>query len=99
MTQTRGIVPNRKVRPPALSERLGSRAVGAVGMALCMAAIAALSAIALAPAGSLVTGLSAFALCGATGVLRQQPQLKVQSGRNCRHDSRRTVSLPTTSAS
>jgi hypothetical protein len=48
----------------ALSERVGSRAVGAVGMALCMAAIAALSAIALAPAGSLVTGLSAFALFG-----------------------------------
>jgi EmrB/QacA subfamily drug resistance transporter len=48
----------------ALSERVGSRAVGAVGMALCMAAIAALSTIALAPAGSLVTGLSAFALFG-----------------------------------
>ena len=64
MTQTRGTVPNRKVRPPALSERLGSRAVGAVGVVLCMAAIAALSAITLAPAGSLVTGLSAFALFG-----------------------------------
>jgi hypothetical protein len=92
----------------------------------------------VAPAGSLVTGLSVFALFGVglglfvgpkqhchdrrggkqpghagglcsdrrrcvdgaapTGVLRQ-PQLKGQSGRNCRHDSRRTVSRPTTSAS
>jgi hypothetical protein len=43
---------------------VGSRTVGAVGMALCMAAITALLAIALAPAGSLVTGLSAFALFG-----------------------------------
>jgi hypothetical protein len=48
-----------------LSERLGSRAVGAAGMMLCTAALVALAAIAFSPIGSLVSGLSAFALFGA----------------------------------
>src|SRR5260370_10246895 len=47
-----------------LSERLGSRAVRATGMALCVAALVVLSAIALHPIGSLISGLSAFALFG-----------------------------------
>jgi len=48
-----------------LGERLGSRAVRATGMALCAAALVALSVIALHPIGSLISGLSAFALFGA----------------------------------
>jgi EmrB/QacA subfamily drug resistance transporter len=48
----------------ALSERFGSRGIGAAGMALCIAAIAVLSAIAFKPIGTLVSGLSAFAFFG-----------------------------------
>jgi EmrB/QacA subfamily drug resistance transporter len=48
----------------ALSERFGSRSIGVAGMALCTAAIGVLSAIAFKPAGTLVSGLSAFALFG-----------------------------------
>jgi EmrB/QacA subfamily drug resistance transporter len=48
----------------ALSERFTSRRVGVTAMVLCTAAIAALSAIAFAPKGTLITGLSAFAVFG-----------------------------------
>ena len=47
-----------------LSERFGSRSTGVAGMVLCIAAIAVLSAIAFKPVGTLVSGLSAFALFG-----------------------------------
>jgi EmrB/QacA subfamily drug resistance transporter len=47
-----------------LVERWGSRAIRATGMALCVAALLVLSAIALHPIGSLISGLSAFALFG-----------------------------------
>lgn len=47
-----------------LGERLGSRAVRVAGMALCLAALVVLTAIALHPIGSLISGLSAFALFG-----------------------------------
>jgi EmrB/QacA subfamily drug resistance transporter len=47
-----------------LSESLGSRAVRATGMALCVAALVVLSAIVLHSSGSLISGLSAFALFG-----------------------------------
>lgn len=48
----------------AFSERFSSRRIGVISMVLCTAAIAALSAIAFAPKGTLITGLSAFALFG-----------------------------------
>jgi EmrB/QacA subfamily drug resistance transporter len=48
----------------ALSGRLGSRLVRVCGMALTAAAVLALSAIAVHPIGSLVSGLSAFAVFG-----------------------------------
>jgi hypothetical protein len=41
----------------SFSERFSSRRVGAIGMILCIAAITALSTIAFAPKGSLITGL------------------------------------------
>lgn len=47
-----------------LSERWGSRAVRGTGMALCAAALIALSVIALHPIGSLFSGLANFALFG-----------------------------------
>jgi Major Facilitator Superfamily len=47
-----------------LSERFGSRSIRVAGMVLCIAAIAVLSAIAFKPVGTLVSGLSAFALFG-----------------------------------
>ncbi|MBV8187590.1 MAG: MFS transporter [Alphaproteobacteria bacterium] len=46
------------------SDRFTPRRVGVVSMILCTAAIAALSAIAFAPRGALITGLSAFAIFG-----------------------------------
>jgi EmrB/QacA subfamily drug resistance transporter len=46
------------------SERFTSRRVGVISMILCTAAIAALAAIAFAPKGTLITGLSAFAVFG-----------------------------------
>jgi predicted MFS family arabinose efflux permease len=46
------------------SERFTPRRVGIASMILCTAAIAALSAIAFAPKGTLITGLSAFAIFG-----------------------------------
>jgi MFS family permease len=48
----------------AFSERFSSRRVGVISMALCTAAIAGLAAIAFAPKGTLITGLSAFAVFG-----------------------------------
>ena len=48
----------------ALSGRWGSHTVGVAGMALCAAALLALSVIALKPIGSLVSGLAAFAMFG-----------------------------------
>jgi MFS family permease len=48
----------------AFSERFSSRRVGVTAMILCTAAIAALSAIAFAPKGTLISGLSAFAVFG-----------------------------------
>jgi EmrB/QacA subfamily drug resistance transporter len=48
----------------ALSGRLGSRIVRVAGIALVAAALLALTAIALHPIGSLVTGLSSFAVFG-----------------------------------
>lgn len=48
----------------ALSERLGSPVVRVAGVALAVAALAALTAIALHPAGSLATGLASFAVFG-----------------------------------
>src|SRR5260370_2718633 len=46
------------------SERLGSRVVCDTGMALCVVALVVLSAITLHSSGSLISGLSAFALFG-----------------------------------
>jgi len=48
----------------SLSERWGSRAVGVVGMGLCTAAIVTISGLALHPIGTLISGLSAFAVFG-----------------------------------
>jgi EmrB/QacA subfamily drug resistance transporter len=48
----------------ALSERFTSRRVGVFSMMLCIAAIAALAAIAFSPKGTLISGLSAFAVFG-----------------------------------
>jgi EmrB/QacA subfamily drug resistance transporter len=48
----------------AFSERFSLRRVGVISMMLCTAAIAALAAIAFSPKGSLITGLSAFAVFG-----------------------------------
>jgi EmrB/QacA subfamily drug resistance transporter len=47
-----------------LSGRWGSHTVGVAGMALCAAALLVLSMIALKPIGSLVSGLTAFAMFG-----------------------------------
>jgi EmrB/QacA subfamily drug resistance transporter len=47
-----------------LSECFTSRRVGVVSMMLCAAAIAAVAAIAFSPKGTLITGLSAFAVFG-----------------------------------
>lgn len=48
----------------ALSERFTPRRVGVFSMLLCAAAIAALGAIAFSPKGTLISGLSAFAVFG-----------------------------------
>jgi EmrB/QacA subfamily drug resistance transporter len=48
----------------AFSVRFTSRRVGVISMILCTAAIAALAAIAFSPKGTLITGLSAFAVFG-----------------------------------
>lgn len=48
----------------ALSKRFTPRRVGVSSMILCTAAIAGLAAIAFSPKGTLITGLSAFALFG-----------------------------------
>jgi EmrB/QacA subfamily drug resistance transporter len=48
----------------SLSERWGSRAIGVVGMALCTVATITISGLALHPIGTLISGLSAFAVFG-----------------------------------
>jgi EmrB/QacA subfamily drug resistance transporter len=48
----------------AFSERFTSRRMGVTAMILCTAAIAGLSAIAFSPKGTLITGLSSFAVFG-----------------------------------
>jgi EmrB/QacA subfamily drug resistance transporter len=48
----------------ALSARFTPRRVGIISMLICTAAIVALAAIALSPKGTLISGLSAFAVFG-----------------------------------
>ncbi len=77
-----------------LSERFGSRSTGVAGMVLCIAAIAVLSAIAFKPVGTLVSGLSAFALFGVGLGLFVSPTSHAtidaapasHSSSGCRHD-------------